>query len=66
MIFADCTFPEWPTLQASTTIKKEFVYLRYFFLVHLIKKKKKGTAQDVNDNVMIIMEYSQYMLFIFA
>lgn len=31
---------------------ERFVYLGHFFLVHLIKKKK-STAQDVNDDVMI-------------
>lgn len=49
MIFADYTFPSRVASIASAK-EIEFVYLRYFFLVHLIKK---GTAQDMNGTVMV-------------
>lgn len=66
MIFADYTFP--PRVASIASAKEiEFVYLRYFFLVHLIKKKKKRhcTRHEWKCHGLI-MKYSQDMLFIFA
>lgn len=52
-ILADYIFPsEWLSVGSTGFNRNYFVYLKFFFLLHLIKKK--GKVRDIDGQIYII------------